>query len=234
MSEWQTLKAVAFALMMPGLFAPALPAAADENDDERRMHVVRITAPSPWIGTLHVKLVVSAGSEGEAAAPKGVELLFVPVINDDDGKLSPAVSSEEGKQTLSVGQGDIALVEPHRRLPTKKILLAPGEYILSQVRYLGAGGETIGTYCMSERTIGFDIYASDLVFLGQLQLKPPGMIERDGEQPQVFSQGYSLDDLKGWRRQKDQLSGLVLHEASFEPSDLFCPNGGLPVAAWLD
>ena len=210
-------------------------ASAQENEDtERRLSRVTVSRASPFVGTLHVKLVVSPSSDSDTYGSSNIEMLFVPFIREEGGSISPTVTSEDGRHRLTTALAEGKEANPYRLLPTEKMYLPSGEYLLSQIRFIPNDREDaeIKAYCLSGGTFAFDIRAQDVLFLGRLVLKSPNEIDSQLNDEPIFSDVTPIDQLSGWRRRPDNLLKIVPSQISFDATDIFCPDAQTAIQGW--
>ncbi|WP_424340353.1 hypothetical protein [Henriciella sp.] len=202
------------------------------EDAERRLNRITVTRASPFMGTLHVKLIVAPDAALAATGYENVELQFMPVIRDANGDLAPAIKAEDGRHLVTAERSTDVEQNAFKVLPTEKIIMSPGEYVLSQVSFTDRGSDKKQSYCLSSGTFKFDVRAQDVIFLGQLVLKSPPAIEATAEDHLVFQDISPIAGLKGWRRRPDNLLQMQPTQAHFTPNAIFCPDDGKEIAGW--
>ncbi len=212
-----------------------LPSKADQaQESERRLGRITISRASPYMGTLHVKLVVAPTQHADPYASANVELMFVPVIFGDGGEVTSAADMDDGRHRLTARRTDGDETDPYRILPTEKMVMSPGTYLLSQIRYLPKDGEDLPpkTFCLSKGSFAFDVRAQDVIYLGRLVLKPPSDIDSSTGAGPAFTDLTPLDQLTGWRRRPDALLKVTPSPISFPKGEAFCPEARLDIAGW--
>ena len=208
--------------------------AQDNEDAERRLSRVTVSRPSPFVGTLHVKTVIKPSSDSIESHPRDVELLFVPVVENDQGEIIAAARASDGRHRLIARRDQSQKNDPYKLLPTEKMILVPGRYVLSQIRFLDDSdiGATSSAYCLADGSFSFTIRARDTLFLGQLVLSPPEELAAASPESPRFSEASPIEQLKGWRRRPDGLSRIYPREVNFAADDTFCPESNTVIAGW--